>query len=377
MGYGYRSRIESGERGLDLIEPAIAAYEGGLRCLSGPHPDWGSGLNDLGTLYWLKAQQLDDPQQEVDCMKHSIELYQEALTKIDLNQEVEMVSQLYSNMGAVYSILATYSESAEYFNQAVEVYKEALVRCSLAVDPIEYATLYNSLGSVYWKLSHYEQVPENLELAVEAYQEALQGYDSEQMPLDYAAVQNNLGITYWSLAKHSAPVSALKGAIAAYKDALNYRTPEVDPAACAITYNNLALAYWDLSKEVSIEADAKLRYQKNAVTAFEAALQIGEGIGSLSQMDSAAIYHCLGDVHAQMVDAAPSTQAIADSLQKSLYSYVKAIDGLSEESPAFQARLSAMVANLKSHFEHLGLASQQAAINRIPSDLLPEVMAML
>ncbi|MEL6878886.1 MAG: tetratricopeptide repeat protein [Cyanobacteria bacterium J06607_10] len=377
VGYRYRSRIESGERGLDLIERAIAAYEGGLRCLSGPHPDWGSGLNDLGTLYWLKAQQLDNPQQEVDCMNHSLELYQQALTKIDGDREAEMVSQLYSNMGAVYSILATYSEPAAYFNQAIAAYRAAIERCAMEIDPIEYATLYNSLGSVYWKLSHYEQVPENLEQAVSAYNQALPGYDASQMPLDYAAVQNNLGITYWSLAKHVAAVPALKRAIAAYRDALKYRTPEVDPAACAITYNNLALAYWDLSKEEDIDSDAKLLYQKNAITAFEAALQTGGGINALSQMDSAAIYHCLGDVHAQMAEGAPSTQAIAESLQKSLYSYVKAIEGLDEDSSVYQARLSAMVANLKAHHERLGQASQQAALNRIPSELLSQVMMML
>ena len=94
-------------------------------------------------------------------------------------------------------------------------------------------------------------------------------------------------------------------------------------------------------------------------------------------MDSAAIYHCLGDVHAQMAEGTPSTQAIAESLQKSLYSYVKAIEGLDEDSSVYQARLSAMVANLKAHYEHLGQASQQAALNRIPSELLSQVMVML
>ncbi len=381
VGHSYRRRIEAGERGLDLIEPAIAAYEGGLRCLSGPHPDWGSGLNDLGTLYWLKAQQLSDPQQVVDCMRHSVELYSEALTKIDSAQAVNMACQLYSNLGAVYSMLATQLDPVHHFTQAAEAYLQALPLCSLSDDPEEFATLQNSLGSVYWKLSHYEQDAELVQLhlrqAITAYEQALLGYSPSQRPLDYAAVQNNLGITYWSLAKHEVPVSALKNAIAAYRDALNYRTPDSEPAACAITYNNLALAYWDLSKDEGIDKDHKIRYQRNAVTAFEAALQTAGTVNSLSPTDRAAIYHCLGDVHAQMVESGLSHSEVAESLQKSLYSYIQAIEGMPEESPVFQARLSAIIANLKAHQEHLGLANQQAALNRVPSYLISRVMQVL
>ncbi|MEO1621611.1 MAG: tetratricopeptide repeat protein, partial [Cyanobacteria bacterium J06632_3] len=377
VGYSYRSRIEAGERDLALIEPAIAAYEGGLRCLSGPHPDWASGLNDLGTLYWLKAQKINDPQQEWDCMNHSIELYQEALAKIDAQEEPDMVCQLYSNMGAVYSILATYNEPTQHFQRAVNAYCQALRKCPLAVDPGEYATLNNSLGSVYWKLSHYEDVVQNLQHAIAAYGQSLRAYDPASQPLQYASVQNNLGITYWSLAKHKNSTPALRNAITAYRDALNYRTPETDAAACAITYNNLALAYWDLSKDETVEAAPKLRYQKNAIIAFEAALRTAEGSQALSQKDITAIYHCLGDVHAQMVNVLTAENEIAVSLQKSLYSYVRSIEEVPEDTPIYQARLSAVVANLRSHKEQLGLASQQAALNRIPSALISQVMVAL
>ena len=381
VGHSYRQRIEAGERGLDLIEPAIAAYEGGLRSLTGPHPDWASGLNDLGTLYWLKAQQLSDQQQVVDCMDHSVYLYSEALTKIDPTIEPNMAYQLHSNLGAVHSMLAMHSAPVFHFQQAAEAYLNALSLCALATDPEEFSTLQNSLGSVYWKLSHYEQASAKIELtlrqAITAYEQALLGYSPAQRPLDYAAVQNNLGITYWSLSKHTSSISALKNAIAAYRDALNYRTPETEPATCAITYNNLALAYWDLSKDESVDREHKLRYQRNAVTAFEAALQTAQSVGSLNQVERAAIYHCLGDVHAQMIESAPSLTEVAESLQKSLYSYVQAIDGMPSESPVFEARLLAIIANLRSHQEQLGLASQQQALNRVPTNLISRVMQAL
>ncbi len=381
VGHSYRQRIEAGERGLDLIEPAIAAYEGGLRSLTGPHPDWASGLNDLGTLYWLKAQQLSNQPQIIDCMNHSVQLYGEALTKVDPTVDPNMAYQLYSNLGAVHSMLAMYAAPVEHFQQAAEAYLNALSLCVLATDPEEFSTLQNSLGSVYWKLSHYEPTGIKIELtlrqAITAYEQALLGYSPAQKPLDYAAVQNNLGITYWSLAKHTASSPALKNAIAAYRDALNYRTPETEPTTCAITYNNLALAYWDLSKDESIDREHKLRYQRNAVTAFEAALQTAQSVSSLNQADRAAIYHCLGDVHAQMVETTPTPAEVAESLQKSLYSYVQAIDGMPLESPVFEARLTAIIANLRSHQEHLGLASQQLALNRVPPHLLSRVMQSL
>ncbi len=383
-GMAYRTRIESGERNLDIIEPAIAAYESGLRCMSEPHPDWITGLNDLGTLYWLKAQQQEDTKQAVVFMTRSIHLYEEALSKIQASQaesalelQPGIIGQLYSNMGAVYTVLATCEDPLTYLKSAAETYNRALPMISLETHPEEYATLQNSLGSVFWKLSHYDSAAAYLHQAIAAYNEALLGYHPHQKPLDYASVQNNLGITYWSLAKQERPEFLLKHAIAAYRDALNYRTPDVDPSACAISYNNLALAYWDLAKYTQGDIAQKSRYQKNAVTAFEAALNISKLSGALNAMDSAAIYHCLGDVHAQMIETAPSRADIAISLQKSLYSYIKAIEGLPTDAPAYPGRFTAVVANLKLHYDKLGLDGQQAALNRVPPALLPQVMMAL
>ena len=78
-----------------------------------------------------------------------------------------------------------------------------------------------------------------------------------------------------------------------------------------------------------------------------------------------------------MVESGLSHSEVAESLQKSLYSYIQAIEGMPEESPVFQARLSAIIANLKAHQEHLGLANQQAALNRVPSYLISRVMQVL
>ncbi|MEM8503114.1 MAG: tetratricopeptide repeat protein [Cyanobacteria bacterium P01_D01_bin.1] len=381
VAYQRRSLIEAGDRTLVAIEPAIAAYEAGLRCVEGDYPGLGSCLNDLGTLYWLRAQQLSDPQSITDCMVHSIQLYSQALEQVDPQRDPAMVCQLYSNMGAVYSLLAAYKEPADCFRQSVIVYSRASAISVKTASPQEHAMLCNSLGSVYWKLSHYDEdeqkIEQHLRLAIEAYQQALPGYDPNTQPLDYAAVQNNIGITHWSLAKHLSSIEMYEWAIAAYRDALKYRTPETDPAACAITHNNLALAYWDLSKEDTVERTQKCTYQQNAVAAFESALSIAAAVNALSDMDSAAIYHCLGDVYMQMVEITAATDDIAETLQKSLYSYLQSIDGVTEESPSFQPRVAAIVANLQFHYEYIGLSGQQNALNQVPPRLIPYVMPML
>lgn len=375
-GRAYRSQIENGDRTLAVIESAIAAYESGLSELDETSSDWSAGLNDLGTLYWLKAQQADDSQQSLESMTRSIELYQDALKRLQPNQS-DLVGQLYSNLGAVYSMLATYENSADYLDRAIGAYRQALPTCSLETDPLEYATLHNSLGSVYWKLSHYDRPQSSLQNAIAAYHNALSGYRPDIQPLDYAAVQNNLGITYWSLAKHEDPAGCLKQAIAAYRDALNYRTPDADPAACAITYNNLALAYWDLSKVSGLEQSKAIQAQRNAVTAFEAALNVNRNSGALSNMDTTAIYHCLGDVHGQMAEMVTSAEEIKDSLAKALFSYIQSLEGISDTAPTYTGRIGAIVANLRSHYQHLGLEGQQTALNKVPSSLISQVLAAL
>ena len=395
VGYQYRSLIESGDCTLATIESAIAAYEAGLHCLESPGTkangievndakelkihngkgelfSLGSCLNDLGTLYWFKAQQLSDPQQITDCLVHSIEIYSLALEQ----QEATMACQIYSNIGAVYSLLATYREPVFCLQQATAAYNQAITLSSQTQTPQERATLCNSLGSIYWKLSHHDQTDQNLHLAIGAYQEALQGYDLEDQTLDYAAVQNNLGIACWSLAKRDSSIAQYEAAIAAYQAALVYRTSENDPAACAVTYNNLALAYWDLSKEAAVELAQKMIYKRHAITAFDAALETAEGRNILSDADTAAIYHCLGDVYMQMLEGTTGDQT-SDALQKALDSYIRSIECLPEESPLFRRRLDAIVANLRFHYRHSAHSGQQNALSQLPPRLMPYVIPAL
>ncbi|MEO1446563.1 MAG: hypothetical protein AAFV46_10055, partial [Cyanobacteria bacterium J06635_11] len=83
------------------------------------------------------------------------------------------------------------------------------------------------------------------------------------------------------------------------------------------------------------------------------------------------------DVHAQMAETASSLTEVSDYLQKSLYSYLKAIEGVPEDAPIYQNRIGAIVTNLRAHYDQLGLSGQQTALNRVPPAMLSEVMMAL
>ncbi|MEL6326493.1 MAG: tetratricopeptide repeat protein [Cyanobacteria bacterium J06626_23] len=374
LGHHYRGQIEAGAGTPEIVAWAIEAYEEGLRWLDEHDPAWGSGLNDLGTLYWIQAQPIPDPERQLAGMMRSLAAYENGLAKIDQQRQAEVASRLYSNIGAVHNTLAAYDAPVEHLNRAVEAYRQALPLCSVEQQAEEYATLQNSLGSVYWKLSHYcpdDQARSCLHRAIAAYNEALKARQPQQAPLDYASVQNNLGIAYWSLSKHERSVFLLKHAIAAYRDALNYRTPHTDPSACASTYNNLGTAYWEIATHLDETPDPQNRYRYNAIIAYEAALKAAQL--APSNLDLRSIHHCLGNVYDQMAQKSDA----AAYLPKALGHYLAALTGLEKSASTYEPIFRSLVRNVRSHYEQLGLEGQQAALGRLSGVLLPEVMQAL
>ncbi|NEP15790.1 MAG: tetratricopeptide repeat protein [Leptolyngbya sp. SIO4C1] len=379
LGHSYRTKIETGEAEPATIEAAIAAYQAALTHLPETDEALGSALNDLGTLYWMQAQMQANQQQLFAKMQDSLTAYQQGLAKVDAQRQSDIASRLYSNIGAVHSTLAAYDSAVDHLKQAVQAYRQALPLCAIEQNADEYATLQNSLGSIYWKLAHYEQPKTYLHRAIAAYNEALRCRHPEQTPAEYAAVQNNLGIAYWSLSKQERPIFLLKHAIAAYRDALNYRTPQTDPTGCASTYNNLGTAYWELANTVDADIDPQERYRQNAVIAYEAALkaaQIAAQYQSVS-LDLPSIHHCLGNIHDQLALSAPQTAATTLHLSKALHHYLTALAQQTPNAPTYDAMFNALVRNVSYHFEQLGLAGQQQALNQLPAQLLPEVMKRL
>ncbi|MEM7066152.1 MAG: tetratricopeptide repeat protein [Cyanobacteria bacterium P01_B01_bin.77] len=381
LGHHYRDRIESGDITPNLLATAIATFELYLKWLPDEDDQRAAGLNDLGTLHWLQAQHQSDRTILIEGMNHSATLYKTALACANVDPETS--SRLHGNLGAVYSALANYDDSVNHLKAAVTAYRQALPFCSVDAFPEEYGTLQNSLGSVYWKLAYYEQPKPHLHRAIAAYNEALRCHHPETAPLDYAAVQNNLGIAYWSLSRHERPIFLLKHAIAAYHDALNYRTPTTDAAACASTYNNLGTAFWELANHPNAPADPEGRYKQNAVIAYEAAIKASEL--APSSLDLTSIHHCLGSIYDKMARAAggqtdnqTNSQAdIVGQLARALEHYVAALKATPKTATTYESIFKALVHNVSAHYELLGLEGQKQALNKVPAQILPEVMLTL
>ena len=373
LGNHYRDRIEAGEMTPSLLESAIETFERYLRKLPQDAAQRSAGLNDLGTLYWLQAQNQSERADLIAGMNRSAEQYQAGLACESTDADTN--SRLYGNLGAVYSALANYDDSVTYLKEAVTAYRQALPFCAVETNPEEYSALQNSLGSVYWKLAYYEQPKPHLHRAIAAYNEALRCHHPEKSPLDYAAVQNNLGIAYWSLSRHERPIFLLKHAIAAYRDALNYRTPTTDPTSCASTYNNLGTAFWELANHPDAPADPEGRYKQNAVIAYEAALKASEL--APSNLDLASIRHCLGSIYDKLARAADNQSETVGNLRRALVHYVSALKQTPKAAATYEPIFKALVRNVSAHYELLGLEGQQDALNQLPAELLPDVMLKL
>ena len=370
LGNHYRDRIEAGDMDPALLATAIQTFEIYLQWLPEGDDQRPAGVNDLGTLHWLQAQQQREPSALIGGMNRSLELYK---TGLSAETDAETASRLHGNIGAVHSALANYEDSVTHLKDAVAAYRQALPFCSVETHPEEHGTFQNSLGSVYWKLAYYEQPQSYLHQAIAAYSEALRCHHPEKSPLDYAAVQNNLGIAYWSLSRHERSVFLLKHAIAAYRDALHYRTPTTDPVACASTYNNLGTAFWELANHPDIPAAPQGRYRQNAVIAYEAALKASEL--APSNLDLASIRHCLGSIYDKMAQAADDQTT--GNLQRALAHYVIALQQMPKTTAAYEPIFKALERNVAMHYDILGLEGQQQALSYIPATLLPEVMLKL
>lgn len=377
LGHHYRDRIEAGDITPNLLATAIDTFELYLKWLPTEDDQRAAGLNDLGTLHWLQAQHQSDRTTLIAGMNQSANIYKTALACASIDPETS--SRLHGNLGAVYSSLANYDDSVNHLKAAVTAYRQALPFCSADTSPDEYGTLQNSLGSVYWKLAYYEQPKPHLHRAIAAYNEALRCHHPETSPLDYAAVQNNLGIAYWSLSRHERPIFLLKHAIAAYHDALNYRTPSTDAAACASTYNNLGTAFWELANHPDAPADPEGRYKQNAVIAYEAAIKASEL--APSSLDLTSIHHCLGSIYDKMARAtesqAESQTDTVGQLARALEHYVAALKATSKTATTYEPIFKALVRNISTHYELLGLEGQKQALGKVPAQILPEVMLKL
>lgn len=379
IAFDLRDQVQSGDHSASTLAIAIQAYEA-LQPNQSTTPQRTEVLNDLGSLYWLWAQQATAVDDYFQRLLKSSEVYEAALSPISPHTAAGVLHRLHSNLGSVYSLLAAYQDPLSYLDQAVRAFHRALQYAPVETMPDEYALLQTHLGTAYWSLSQQSQEPTHLHRAIAAYQEALQQAQPQQAPQLYAQLQNNLGIALWSLARHERPVFLLERAIGAYRTALAYRTLEADPAGYAATQNNLGTAYWDLGGYSEAPSPAQQQAWRQAIIAYESAIAAVESVPPESlSFDVWAAHHSVGVVYDQLaITLAPQEAVQQPLLARATTHYIEALVGWQAiDSASTDTALQALIRNLQLQARFLGIERQQQSLSQIPAEWLPDIWRKL
>ncbi|MBD0335924.1 MAG: tetratricopeptide repeat protein, partial [Cyanobacteria bacterium Co-bin13] len=383
LGQTCRDRIEAGNQHPDLIDLALEAYTRALPNLKPGSLEWSDGLNDLGSLYWLRSHREPHPEGVVHWLQQSIQAYR-AVLGYPQPPSQESLARLYSNLGTVYSLLANLQDPTQNLEQSVRAYHRALQYRPADTAPTEYAVLQNSLGAIHWRLAQQGDTRNQLHRAITAYSEALRYRSPQTAPQEYAMIQNNLGIAYWSLAQHERPAFLLGQAIAAYRSALAHRTLSVDPAGCAATHNNLGTAYWDLAQHQGKHLEGRRALWQQALSAYEAALTaaqraLAEAPNTPLSFDLWATFHSAGVVHDQLAQHLPDElfDTRTSHLDQALRHYLTALEGWRRVPDRLDLLKNALIHNIRLQFQIRGVEGQNAVLSSIPAELLPDLLPQL
>jgi len=377
--YEWRDRVQDGDHSAPTLATAIHQYER-LQAEAQTTPRRTEVLNDLGSLYWLWAQQASDWDAYYQRLARSCDLYEASLAPVTPGTEAPLLTRIHSNLGSVYSLLAAHQDPTHYLGKAVRAFHRALQYVPADSASVEYATLQTHLGTAYWSLAQHTHESAHLHRAIAAYQEALRHAQPQQSAPAYAQLQNNLGIALWSLSRHERPAFLLEQAIAAYKNALAYRTLATDPAGCAATHNNLGTAYWDLGGHHPERSPEQLRSWQQAIKAYETALIAAEQTpsGTLG-FDLWATHHSVGVVYDQLAIAlVPNTQGQQPLLTRAFSHYVQAYGGWQATQGALtDTAFQALIRNLQLQERYLGVEAQQRSLEHLPAEWLPDIWRRL
>lgn len=390
----YRQRLAEGDTSITTLNQAIQTSETILRQTSEISAEH---LNDLGNFYWMRsrqrpsrqqpiqtpAAQVHQPIQDLIC---ALQHYEQALTKIgDPQTAPQTYAMIQNNLGAAYGDMAQHDDPVANLQRAIQAYETSLQYRTAQGEPRKYSATQNNLGTAHWHLSQHQEPALNLRNAIAAYTKAGQVYEQQADWPNWAMLQNNLGTTYWQLAQHSQEPEHLSAAIAAYHNSLKHRTADSAPAAYAATQNNIAAAHWHFASTMGQTNTQVQGALEDAIAAYSEAAKIAHQL-SLQEppifvsFDFLAAYHNLGVVHYQLATDIHFELPAGDQ-QEHLYhaveAYGQALQLLATDSDSFEATLVGVVQTVRACYERGGITSQNSALSRIPSSLLPYVLPQL
>ena len=376
-------------RGSDAIAAAGAAIFAYRQALDRPIDDperRAELLNDIGTLHWSLARSTADAIDRCVELQRGIQAYGAAIAQIP-DSRPDFRAMVQNNVGALYGELGRYHEPAKSWQAAAIAYCEALEylragKTSGNRDRArQYAATQNNLGTAYWNLAQHQQPRANVRHAIAAYEEALQFFSPEVEPLNYGMLQNNLGTAYWNLSRYEEPEENLQRAIAAYGQALRFRTPEANPAACSATQNNLGTACWHLAG-CQEDANARAASLHQAIAAYEVAIALAEKLSGREPLafDPLAARNNLGLACYQLAtDPQPELEAEArkSHLEAALHHHARAYKGRRHQPKFQKAALDLLVQTVRAFHDRFGVAGQNAALEQLPSEFLPDIFPRL
>lgn len=426
LGNFYRDCIEQGDASTENLAMAVQAYEQSLLWL--PADQQAEVLNDLGNIYWMVAQTQSDLTEAVAGLQQTVQIYQMALHQLTSNatansvsvpdstsdstpnpvsssplgsppdstgatleqldaQQIQTYAMVQNNLGAAYADLAQYQDPVEHLHNSIAAYHQALHYRPAAADPLRFASTQNNLGTAYWNLAQHQQPELNLKQAIIAYSEALSYYDPAQEPMHYAMIQNNLGTAYWNLAQYEQSQDYLLSALMAYEAALQYRTLESHPAGFAATQNNLGTAYWHLANQMANQilqnSAERLACLHQAISAYEITLEAADYL-NLHQpqvalnFDLAATHNNLGLAHYQLaIEPQGPADEVVEHLEAALQHHLAASQAWEVQPDLRQTALNCLIQTVQAFYSQLGLAGQNQALTRLPSQLLSEILPQL
>jgi tetratricopeptide (TPR) repeat protein len=386
LGDRYRDRIAQGSATPDALSTAIQAYERGLQWSEDDLPAASNILNDLGNFYWMRSRHWQELQPALADLEQAIQYYQEAAVKLGgAETSPQQYATIQNNLGAAYSDLARYGDSAQNLQRSIQAYEEALHYRSTRVDPLKYGSTQNNLGTAYWHLAQQQEPATNLHAAIAAYKEALAQYHPETASMQWAMIQNNLGTAYWNLAQHEQPEIWLQKAIDCYNESLRYRTSENVPAACAATQNNLGTAYWHFSFSDGLTPEQQQGYLQQAIAAYSVAIAIAEELSLQNppvfvNFDLVATHNNLGAVRLQLATNEAFSlplAAVESHLEAALKSHLKAASIATLHTESYETTFNAIVRTVRVFYQTGGSAAQNRALAMLPAQLLPSLLPRL
>lgn len=427
LGDIYRMAIAHGENNATYLRIVIAAYEEVVKFREQLDEKNSLGydlINDIGNFYWMLSRLETDVSGQIDDLEKAIAAYEKFLSKINPEQQPETWAVVQSNLGSVYNELSRHREPLKFLQSSIKAYEEVLryrpdfqkIQQSNGTEAEKNAQIQalaatqNNLATAYWNLAQHQDPVKNLKRAISAYIQALIALESQidtnksaQGLLNYGMIQNNLGTAYWNLAQHENAAENLESAIGAYQIALMYRTPSAAPVACAATQNNLGTAYNNLAKLAPADAPERETYLKQAIAAYNTALEIAENLPKITQeqnqtakiklnyslmmtFDVLTTHNNLGDAYYKLAilfseknDSEPALALIKNHLNQALAHHLKAWQGWQEKAQVdlIKNALNHIVQTIRAFYNSFGVEGQNMALSQIPGEILPEVMPRL